>query len=145
DEARATLGDAGFEVTTTDQETADEEPGTVLAQSPSGGRAPEGSAVALTVARAPEQVAVPDVLGETQSDALRILQDAGFRVSPEQQAVEDLNQDDVVLDQDPAGGNASKPGDTVTITVGDFQPQDLNPDPEPEPEPGPADPAIPAP
>ncbi|MEO6496367.1 MAG: Stk1 family PASTA domain-containing Ser/Thr kinase [Solirubrobacteraceae bacterium] len=145
EEARATLRDAGFEVTTTDKETTDEEPGTVLTQTPSGGKAPEGSAVALTVARGPERTAVPDGLGETESDALRILQDAGFRVSPEKQVVEDLTQNEVVLDQAPAGGTAAKPGDTVTITVGDFQLQDVDPDPAPEPDPGPADPAIPAP
>jgi len=147
DEARGTLRDAGFEVTTTDQETSDVEPGTVLAQTPSGGKAPEGSEVSLTVAREPSEVAIPDVIGETQSDALRILQDAGFRVSPEEQPVQDLNQDEVVLDQAPAGGKSAEPGATVTITVGDFQPEDLDPDPDPEPgpDPGPADPATPAP
>jgi len=130
DEARATLEDAGFKVKTTDQETTDRDPGTVLAQSPgAGGDAPQGSDVTLTVAREPSQVSVPDVKGEQDSDAIRILQDAGFRVATEKQDVSDLDQDGVVLEQDPKGNRQAKPGDVVSIVVGRFNP-DLNPEPD---------------
>ena len=78
--------------------------------------------MSLTVARAPEKVEVPDVIGETDADAIRILQDAGFKVAPERQDTEVLEEDDIVLDQDPAGGKDAKPGDTVTILVGNFSP-----------------------
>ncbi len=45
DEARGTLEDAGFKVSTIDKETADADPGTVLSQDPPSGEAPEGSTV----------------------------------------------------------------------------------------------------
>jgi serine/threonine-protein kinase len=128
DDARSALRDAGFEVEVTEQENPDEEPNTVIAQDPAaGGDAPEGSTVTLTVAVEPSQVEVPDVEGEQQSDAFRILQDAGFRVQPEEQDTEVLEEDGVVLAQDPEGKTKAEPGDTITIVVGRFNP-DLNPD-----------------
>jgi serine/threonine-protein kinase len=128
EDARAMLRDAGFRVTTTDEETVDAEPGTVLSQRPgAASEAPEGSTVDLTVARAPSKVDVPDVTGETDSDAIRILQDAGLKIATERQDVETPEDDGVVLDQDPRGGRSAKPGDTVTIVVGRFNP-DLDPE-----------------
>ncbi|MFL5845565.1 MAG: Stk1 family PASTA domain-containing Ser/Thr kinase [Solirubrobacteraceae bacterium] len=129
DEARAELEDANFKVKTVDQETGDADPGTVLTQSPSGGTAPEGSDVTLTVARAPSEADVPDVVGETSADAFAILQDAGFKVVPKRTTVTDPTQDDVVLGQDPAGGKKAKPGDTVTIEIGNFDDSSIDPEP----------------
>ena len=88
--------------------------------------------------------------GTESSDAAadtfhRILQDAGFRVSPEERPVQDLNQDGIVLDQTPPGDSSAKPGATVTVVVGAFQPGDLDPGSAPDPAPGPTDPATPAP
>jgi serine/threonine-protein kinase len=128
DDARSTLEDAGFKVSTTEKETLDKDPGTVLTQSPQGGgQAQEGSTVTLTVAKAPAEVEVPDVTGETDSEAINDLQDAGFKISTERQDVDTLDQDGVVQGQDPAGGKKLKPGETVTIVVGRFNP-DLNPE-----------------
>jgi len=130
-EARAALEAAGFAVTTSEQESADTDPGTVLAQSPGGGQeVAEGSSVALTVAAAPADAPVPDVLGETDSDALRILQEAGFDVATRRREVQTPDEDGVVLDQTPAGGRRAAPGETVTIVVGRFNPA-LDPDPAP--------------
>ena len=71
DEARATLEDAGFKVDTTDQETRDEEPGTVLAQTPARRqRAPKGSTVTLTVAKEPPEIDGPGRDRRDDSDAL---------------------------------------------------------------------------
>jgi eukaryotic-like serine/threonine-protein kinase len=128
DEARGTLEDAGFKVSTTDQETTASDPGTVLSQSPLGAtEAPEGSTVDLTVARVPSKVEVPDVKGQSDSDAIQVLQDAGFRIATERQDVDTPDQDGTVLDQDPEGGKQAKPGDVVTIVVGRFDPA-LNPE-----------------
>jgi eukaryotic-like serine/threonine-protein kinase len=49
------------------------------------------------------------------------LQDAGFRVSITREDTQNLDEDGVVLSQDPADGRAKK-GSTVTITVGRFKP-----------------------
>jgi beta-lactam-binding protein with PASTA domain/tRNA A-37 threonylcarbamoyl transferase component Bud32 len=127
DEAKPTLEAAGFKVTRKDQETTDEDPGTVLSQSPKGGaKADQGSAVLLTVAKAPSQVEVPDVTGEDQAAAIRRLSAAGFVIDQQTKDVDSPEGDGVVVEQDPAGGKAKK-GSSVTIVVGKFNP-DLNPE-----------------
>jgi beta-lactam-binding protein with PASTA domain len=122
DDARATLDKAGFAVgTITRKESADQDPGTVLGQSPaSGTRVAKGSAVDLTVAKAPTQVDVPDITGETQDVATQRLSGAGFEVVTKQRVVDSEEGDGVVLDQNPSGGKADK-GAKVTITIGKFE------------------------
>ena len=52
-------------MTRTDKESDTKDPGTVLSQNPKGGaQIDSGTTVALTVAKAPSQVPVPDVTGE---------------------------------------------------------------------------------
>jgi beta-lactam-binding protein with PASTA domain/tRNA A-37 threonylcarbamoyl transferase component Bud32 len=127
DEASSELEAAGFKVTRKDQETTDEDPGTVLSQSPKGGgQAPKGSAVTLTVAKEPSQIDVPDVTGEDQGDAIASLSSAGFRIQRQEKDVDSPEGDGVVVEQDPPGGKAKK-GSVVTIVVGKFNPN-LNPE-----------------
>jgi eukaryotic-like serine/threonine-protein kinase len=127
DEASSELEAAGFKVTRKDQETADEDPGTVLSQSPKGGgQAPKGSPVTLTVAKEPSQIDVPDVTGEDQGDAIARLSSAGFRIQRQEKDVDSPEGDGVVISQDPSGGKAKK-GSPVTIVVGKFNPN-LNPE-----------------
>uniref|UniRef100_UPI003566C8D4 Stk1 family PASTA domain-containing Ser/Thr kinase n=1 Tax=Paraconexibacter sp. TaxID=2949640 RepID=UPI003566C8D4 len=134
DEATATLEDAGFEVTAREQESADKDPGTVLAQDPKGdSSAPKGSRVTITVAKEPETVDVPNVVGKSTADAVATLSAAGFAVVQQTRSVDGPAQDDVVLAQSPRSGTLEK-GQKVTITVGKFSP-DLDPDPTPTPEP----------
>ena len=119
DDARTELESAGFKVTVTRKESADKEPGTVLAQNPAAAaQAPEGSPIALTVAKAPAAVDVPDVVGSTQQQATSDLRGAGFKVVVRTVDVDDPTQDAVVTEQD-TQGQAPK-GSTVTITVGRF-------------------------
>jgi serine/threonine-protein kinase len=122
DNARATLDKAGFAVgTITRKESSDQDPGTVLSQSPAPGtQAAKGSAVDLAVAKAPTQVDVPDITGETQDVATQRLSGAGFEVVTKQRVVDSEEGDGVVLDQDPSGGKADK-GSRVTITIGKFE------------------------
>ena len=127
-EARSALGQAGFKVATTSRETEDEDPGTVLEQSPTPqARLRKGGTVTLVLAKAPPDVEVPDVTGQGQNAATQALRKAGFTVQTLTQPVDNLDQDRHVLAQDPPGGKAKK-GSTVTITVGHFDPA-LNPDP----------------
>jgi eukaryotic-like serine/threonine-protein kinase len=127
DEASTQLEAAGFKVTRKDQESADEDPGTVLSQSPkSGEQASKGSAITLTVAKEPSEVDVPDVTGEDQGDAIASLSSAGFKIERQEKDVDSPEGDGVVLEQDPPGGKAKK-GSPVTIVVGKFNPN-LNPE-----------------
>jgi serine/threonine-protein kinase len=128
DEAQSTLQAAGFKVTRKDKETDKEDPGTVLAQSPTGGtQVDSGSAIALTVAKESSQVAVPDVTGEDAPAAIAALSGQGFVINQQSRDVDSPDGDGVVLEQSPAGGKKAKKGSKVTIVVGKFNP-DLNPE-----------------
>ena len=116
--ARAALTSAGFTVAVTEQDSADQAPGTVLAQGVKAGtRAAKGSRVTLTVAKAPA-VAVPDVKGQNQTTAAAALIDAGLK--PEIRTIDVLDpaKDGQVRRQSPAAGRKVKRGATVTLTVG---------------------------
>jgi beta-lactam-binding protein with PASTA domain/tRNA A-37 threonylcarbamoyl transferase component Bud32 len=128
DEAQSDLQAAGFKVTRTDKESTDKDPGTVLSQNPkSGARIDTGSTIALTVAKEPSQVAVPDVTGEDSAAAIAALSGGGFVIDQQSKDVPTPDGDGVVLQQTPAGGKKAKKGSKVTIVVGKFNP-DLNPE-----------------
>lgn len=92
---------------------------TVIAQYPAAGAtARRGGSIRLNVSQGPGTKAVPDVVGDDQSSAETQIRNAGFDVNVVQQSTSDSTQDGVVLDETPAGGSQSKPGSTVTITVG---------------------------
>ena len=132
--ATTAMEDAGFEVTSSEQESADSDPGTVLSQDPaSGATAADGSTVALVVATAPKQVAVPSVVGSTVRTAVRELSGAGFEVAQRERETDDPDEDGQVLAQSPAGGAEVQPGGTVNITVGRYE----------EPDPTPTVPTVP--
>jgi serine/threonine-protein kinase len=127
DEARSTLEAQGFNVSTKEQETADQaKVGKVLAQSPAGGTLPKGATVTLTLGKALPDVDVPDVSGQGRLAATSVLQKAGFKVTAVAQDTSDRAQDLHVISQDPATGKAKK-GSTVTITYGRFVPTSTTP------------------
>jgi membrane peptidoglycan carboxypeptidase len=114
-QAEHVLQRAGFQVAVDLQETDQASPGLVIGQKPGGGTAaPTGSTVTIVVAVEPVQqgVEVPNVVGETQREARRILESLGFVVNvsgnPHPQAI--------VVSQQPEGGTAPL-GSTVTIVV----------------------------
>ena len=98
DDAEAQLQDLGLRVSFTEREDATKDPGTVLEMSPAAGsHVDKGATVTLTVAKAPKQVAVPDVAGEQADDADRAAQAAGLHRPPTKQKVDTPEGDDVVL------------------------------------------------
>jgi eukaryotic-like serine/threonine-protein kinase len=128
DEAQSTLQAAGFKVTRTDKETTTKDPDVVLSQNPKGGtQVDSGTTVALTVAKAPSQVAVPDVTGEDASAAITTLSKQGFVIDQRSRDVDSPEGDGVVIEQSPAAGAKVKKGGKVTIVVGKFDPA-LNPE-----------------
>ncbi|HEX5467494.1 MAG TPA: Stk1 family PASTA domain-containing Ser/Thr kinase [Gaiellaceae bacterium] len=117
--ARATLEQAGFEVSSTSAPSDSTPEGVVSAQNPASGTdATKGSTVTITVSTGPEQASVPNVEGQQRQQAEKALQDAGFQVNVVEQDTDDPAQQNVVIDQDPAGGSQAPAGSTVTITVG---------------------------
>jgi serine/threonine-protein kinase len=129
DEARTALEGAGFRVTVARKEDPTVKVGTVLDQNPAkGASAARGTPVTITVAAAPSEVDVPDVLGITQNKATEALSGDGLKVVVKEVPVDSPNTDGVVQSQAPAPGTKAKRGSTVTITVGVFDPT-LNPEP----------------
>jgi beta-lactam-binding protein with PASTA domain len=119
-EAKAALLAAGLLLgTSTPQTSASQTPGTVIAQSPSAETAIRaGQKVNLVVARAPKDVAVPQVVGETEAEAAGELGQAGFKPSSVSRTVTNSAEEGVVLQQSPLAGHRAPRGATVTITVG---------------------------
>jgi beta-lactam-binding protein with PASTA domain/predicted Ser/Thr protein kinase len=134
DEARNALEAAGLRAEASQEESTEQEPGTVLRQEPGGGaRVDKGSSVAIVVAQAPPEEDVPDVLDEQEDAARAALRDAGFEVRVRREDVETPDEDGIVLDQNPPGGQQLRQGSRVTIVVGRFDPP-LDPEPSPTPE-----------
>ncbi|MEH3053344.1 MAG: Stk1 family PASTA domain-containing Ser/Thr kinase [Patulibacter minatonensis] len=119
DAARGTLDELGLRVRTTEQESTDKEPGTVLSQDPSGGgTAKVGDTVTLTIAAEPTEVKIPELIGRSQATAENRLQSAGLGVQVVQEDTTDPAQVGKVISADPAVGQTVEPGSTVTIVIG---------------------------
>lgn len=118
DDARSQLSAKGFGASTS-QQVSDQEPGTVLSQDPAGGStvAP-GATIALVVAKASDQVEVPDVTGDDEAGATNTLEGAGFTVKVTDEDVDTPSQEGIVQSQSPGGGSKAKKGSQVTILVG---------------------------
>ncbi len=144
DEAVSTLEAAGFEVTFKEQETEEEDPGTVLAQSPKAEETVDkGSTVQLTVAREPKRVKVPDVTGEDVADAETALRDAGLTPRRRDEDVTTPEEDGKVISQNPPPDSERKRGSPVFITIGVFNEPEPTPTPTPSPTPSPTPTVVP--
>jgi beta-lactam-binding protein with PASTA domain/tRNA A-37 threonylcarbamoyl transferase component Bud32 len=120
-DARSTLEAAGFEVSSTSAPSDTAAEGTVSDQSPDGGtQAAKGSTVAITVSSGPSTTTVPDEIGQDKQVAIDDLKANGFKVHAQNVACGDPNQDNIVQDQDPAGGSDAPNGSTVNIFVCKF-------------------------
>jgi hypothetical protein len=95
-------------------------PGTVVGQTPASGKQVErGTAVALEVAAAPSppaSVAIPGVVGQTESDAAAALTSAGFVVVVAKAESESVPAG-VVIEQNPGEGVMAVPGAKVDLVV----------------------------
>jgi eukaryotic-like serine/threonine-protein kinase len=116
--AQSALEGAGFAVVRTD-EASDQPKGEVTATDPQGGTsARQGTKVTVTVSKGPATMQVPNVTGRQRTEAVTLLQQAGFLITIVQQDVTDPSQDGLVLSQEPSGGQKAQKGASVTITVG---------------------------
>jgi eukaryotic-like serine/threonine-protein kinase len=135
DEAERLLRGAGLQAAVSEREDEHAEPGTVIEQDPAAGtQVPKGGTVDLVVAKAPADVAVPGVIDATEDEAVKALEDAGFKVKVTDEPVTTPDEDGIVRDQDPAPDTPRPKGSRVTISVGRFEP-DAVPEPSPSPSP----------
>lgn len=117
-DAAQTLTDAGFKFAKASQPSGSVPAGTVISTSPaSGTAAPRGSVVTMNVSTGPEQVSVPNVIGQAQSDATTALTNAGLDVRVVQVPSSSSNMGKVIT-QSPTAGTEINKGAQVTITVG---------------------------
>jgi serine/threonine-protein kinase len=121
DDAEAELDEAGF-IVNVDTEESEQPEGTVFAQDPGPGPAERGSTVTITVSTGIAQVSIESVIGDTKQAARATLRAQGLKVSMQKQDVDTENDDGIVIDQFPSGGEQVDPGSTVTIVVGKFKP-----------------------
>lgn len=109
------LRTAGLRAQTT-TESSDKPAGTVIAESPAAGsEVVKNSVVTLTVSKGPEEVAVPDLVGQSEDDARASLRSAGlvasvFRVTSDKPT-------GIVVAQDPKAGERLAKGGKVRVNV----------------------------
>ncbi|HIT76928.1 MAG TPA: Stk1 family PASTA domain-containing Ser/Thr kinase [Candidatus Avipropionibacterium avicola] len=136
-EAKDALEDAGFTNIST-QDATDEDPGTekgeVLAVDPGEGESLAlDSEIVLTVATG--QGSIPDLSGMTRERAQQEAKDRGFEVEFEEEEVEDPNDVNTVISQDPGSGDKADWGSTIKLVIGIAQTPTDPPTTEPT-EPG---------
>ena len=117
--ARKEIEEAGLAPGRVTQVFSDSVPrGSVVSTTPAGAKdVRPGSSVDLAVSRGRE-VDVPDVVGDSVTDAQQKLEDAGLKVvlAPGKVYSDDVDKDKVALESPDAGARAGT-GDSVTITV----------------------------
>ena len=92
--------------------------GTVLAQSPASGKAPQGSTVTLTVAQAPVPVTLPRLLNLTEAQASARLVHLGLVPSPDPvDRSRNPQYDGRVISQQPPAFSQVAAGSTVVIEI----------------------------
>ena len=118
DEANRLLDDEGFRVTTREQRFHQSAPqGTVLEQSPPpGSREPRGTTVALDLSRGPRFSEVPHVVGMAQSEAERLIEEAGLGRGIVTEAASNAPRGQVLAATPDAGARVALPA-SVSLTV----------------------------
>jgi serine/threonine-protein kinase len=117
DEAEQQVSDAGFEPEVERVFSDEVRRGRVVETSPPAGTTIErGSTVTLQVSRGPEQVAVPDVTGESEENARSALEGAGLRVG-EVTEEESGEEPGTVIEQSPAAGEQVDRNSAVDLVI----------------------------
>jgi beta-lactam-binding protein with PASTA domain len=114
-EAQAQIADANLE-SDVDRRRSEQEAGIVFAQTPGAGtQLDEGERVELLVSSGFVRVTVPAVRGLSESDAVQKLENA--RLEAEVERVFAGAPKDMVVEQDPRGGEQAERGSTVALVV----------------------------
>ena len=115
DSAEDKFGD-DFDIEVAQSVSAERPVDTILGQSPSTGKAEEGSTISVRVVET-RVSDVPNVLGAPRAEAEQQLRDAGFDVEVDEQE-SSFDQDGLVMSQDPSRDSRAEAGSEVAITVG---------------------------
>ena len=139
DDAQVEAGDLGLEIIVSGtEESTDVEPGTILSQDPAEGEiVPVGTQIRVIVARGPEQVAVPDVRGAPEAQALQQIVEAGLGVGTRTEDFDPNVPIGAVISTEPGSGIIVAPGTPINYRVSRGPEPTPTPTPEPTPEPTP--------
>jgi len=120
--ATASLLSVGLTAGTVTQQGSSQPLGTVVSQDPPpGSLVQKGTAVALVVAKPPQQLTLINVVGLSGPKAGDELGSAGFNVAiAPSRTVTNPAKNGLVVAQSPAAGDMVKRGSTVTITIGTY-------------------------
>lgn len=123
DEARAfaLIGNAELQIGKIERRTTNDPPaGTVISASPeAGSEVPRATPIKLIIARAPEQITVPDLVLMTQTSASSIASNVGVRIRTQRTPVPAGDtRDGIVLSQVPIAGSLVDKGTTIDLNVG---------------------------
>jgi serine/threonine-protein kinase len=122
DQAKRTLEGLGFQVTTKDVDSAEDQ-GEVVNQDPPAGRAAKGTLVTLSVSKA-NQIEMPDLTGLTENQARQKLAQLGWNgdlVVTTKTGVADPNQDKKIQAHDPKVKSAIPKNQRINVTLGEFK------------------------
>jgi serine protease len=92
--------------------------GSIVSQNPASGTSvASGSVVGIVISTGPQQVAVPDVVNQTQAAATTTLTNAGLTVGTVTQQTSSTVASGNVISQSPAAGSTANSGSAVTLVV----------------------------
>ena len=134
DDAADQLRSDGLRVVLTERDADDPKDQVVEMQPPAGTQVSDGSKVTLFWSDGPEEV--PDVIGKTEAEATKLIEDAGFKVSRVTDSTTEAKKG-TVLQQSPSAGQTLDKGSTVTIVVSTYEPPSPPPSPSPSASPSP--------
>ncbi len=105
-----------FEVVVASEEYALEQAGTIISQTPAGGKIEWGAAIEVVVSRGPQSIGVPEVAGMPAEKALKVLEREGFEPVAVPVYSNDVDLGTVVYTTPPGGSNAPE-GSRVDVAV----------------------------
>jgi membrane-bound lytic murein transglycosylase B len=122
-EAVAALESAGLAVAIQTAASSEVPEGNVISSDPAAGTSLNpGSTVTIVVSTGPELVAIPDVSGQSEADAVAALEGAGFSVEVQSEDSLDV-AGGVTIRTEPTAGDAVQPGSPVTLVVSAGEPE----------------------
>lgn len=117
-EAELRLQNAGLEVGEVIEEQNAAPRGQVLGSQPAvGTRAPIGSSIDLTVSRGPTSIEVPDVVGQSYTQARNMLTQLGLTLGRIAMDSSSALQPNTVVTQSPSSGSTVPPGTAISLTI----------------------------
>ncbi|MPZ91343.1 MAG: Stk1 family PASTA domain-containing Ser/Thr kinase [Actinobacteria bacterium] len=117
DQAEAALEDVGLELGRVRTRSSESAEGTVIEQNPGSGELlNEGEAVNIIISTGITMIAVPDVVGLPEADAVAAIEGEGLTADVVTEPSDDV-EEGIVIAQDPGEGTELEEGDTVQILV----------------------------